>query len=278
MKKNIVLLLFTFISVGLFSFVLISKTGKAGYTGSPGESTCNNCHNSYALNSGTGSVNIRTNIPNDQYEPDSVYQISITVAKSGVSLFGFGCEALMPNNTSVGTFTVTDVTHTQQLTASNGRKNMTHKLNGGASADSAVFHFNWQAPSSNVGNINFYFTGVCANGNNANSQDYVYKNFHTITPSPFFGIEDVKQPYTDLEIKPFSVAQMIDIRFILKEAADIEFQLLTMDGKQVQSLAYKDQFPGQKEYTLYTSGLQAGIYILQAQINQAFVTRKFLLV
>lgn len=277
MKKRIVLISLVFLSITLSSYVIISKSGKAGYTGSPGENACNNCHNSYTLNSGTGSISFSSNIPSDLYTPDSVYQITITVRKAGVSLFGFGMEALKTGNTSAGLFIVTNSLRTQILTAGNGRKNMTHKLNGGAFPDSSVFTFNWQAPSTNVGPVTFYYSGVCANGNNLNSLDYVYKGSHVVTSASTVGVESTNEPYADLEVKPFPMGQLIDVNFNLKEVADIKMYLLGLDGKVHKSVSYKDQEPGQKSYTIFTSDLNSGVYFLQAEINGVGVTRKFML-
>jgi hypothetical protein len=50
-----------------------------------------------------------------------------------------------------------------------------------------------------------------------------------------------------------------------------------MDGKIVYSADYSDQAPGAKSYSIITSQMNAGIYILQAEINGVGVTRKFLL-
>ncbi|HRH37623.1 MAG TPA: hypothetical protein PK760_04730, partial [Flavobacteriales bacterium] len=55
------------------------NNGKAGRTGAPGENTCvNSCHNSYALNSGTGSIMLAsTNMTNWQYVPGQTYTINV---------------------------------------------------------------------------------------------------------------------------------------------------------------------------------------------------------
>lgn len=277
MKKRIVLVMFGLLSIILSSFVIISKSGKAGYTGSPGENACNQCHNSYALNSGPGSISFRSNIPGDMYSPDSVYQITLIVRQAGVSLFGFGMEALKTGNANAGLFIVTNSIRTQLLTAGNGRKNMTHKLSGGAFADSSVFSFNWQAPSTNVGPVTFYYSGVCANGNNLNGLDYVYKGSHTISSTSTVGLESANEPYADLQIIPFPLGQLIDVKFNLQEVADIKMHLLGLDGKMYRSVSFQDQEPGQKTYTIFTSDLNSGVYFLQAEINGVGVTRKFLL-
>ena len=277
MKKRIVVFAFTLLSLCLFSFVMIKKAGKAGNTGSPGENTCTSCHNSFALNSSTGSISFSSNIPNDSYTPDSVYQLSVVVRKPGISLFGFGLEALKLGNTSTGIFTVTDAVRTQILTAANGRKNMTHKLNAGASTDSSVFTFNWKAPSTNVGNITFYYSGVCANNNNASNLDHVYNGSHTISSTSTVGIEEIKIPYADLEVRPFPSGGFVEVHFLLEEYADIQLRLISLDGKVIKTESLENQYPGEKSFTVYTSGLNTGIYILQAQINDIAVSRKFML-
>jgi hypothetical protein len=277
MKKIIALSLFAIVSITLPSYIILNKTGKVGFTGAPGENACNNCHNSFAINSGTGSIKIATNIPNDQYAPSTTYQISVTVAKPGTNLFGFGCEVLTSTNGNAGTLAVTDAAHTQKLNAANGRVNMTHKLNGGANPDSTVFTFNWTSPATDIGTIKFYFSGVCANGNNLNSLDNVYKGSHTITASPTFGIED-ELPYSDLKIIPRYDNQSVNIRLMLNENANVAMNLTALDGKQISQVNYQDQEPGEKEYTIQTQGLTSGVYVLQARINQYNLSRKFLLV
>jgi len=277
MKKRIALVLIALGCVGLFSFTFLSKSGKAGYTGSPGENSCNYCHNTYALNSGTGSLSFSSNIPADIYTPDSIYHITLVVRQFGIGLFGFAMEALKTGNTNAGTFMVTNTTRTQILTAANTRKSMTHKLSGGLFNDSAVFNFDWKAPTTNVGAITFYFTGVSANQSNSNSGDYVYKGSHTISSTSTVGIESSEEAYADLEVRPFPMGQLIDVNFNLNEPANVNLHLTTMDGKIVYSAYYVNQVPGAKSYTILTSQLNAGIYILQAEINGVVLTRKFLL-
>jgi len=278
MKTKIIIGVFCIVSLASLSFTLLNKTGKAGFTGSPGEQSCNNCHNSFALNSGDGSVRLETNIPNDHYMPDSVYEISVIVSKPGVGLFGFGLEALDGDELNAGTFTVTDGLRMQQLTAPNGRKNMTHKLNGGASTDSAVFTFNWKAPSEAIGDITFYFTGVCANNNNSNNQDYVYRSNHTISQSPTLSISDQKEDVSSLMIRPFPNGQLVEVGFYLHEMSDVSMSIITLDGKVVGTQDHKLQSQGEKSYTFLTDHLNGGVYIFQAIVNGKGFTKKFFLV
>ncbi len=277
MKKKIALGIIVIVSVGLLSFQVIKKAGKAGNTGSPGENSCNQCHNSFAINSSDGFIKFSSNIPGDIYEPDSVYTINVTVGKPGVSLFGFGLEALKTGNTSTGTFIITNSIRTQQLTAANGRLNMVHKLIGGAFPDSAVFSFDWRAPSTNVGPITFYYSGVCADSSNNALGDYVYKGSHTISSTSTVGIANNGDLNSSLIIRPFPSGQFVDVILNLNANEDIELSLLSMDGKLLQTNFYPQEQPGEKTFTMYTHELNSGVYILQAKVGNQMVTKKFLL-
>ncbi len=275
MKKIIVLSVFAIISITLPSYMILSKNGKAGYTGSPSESSCNYCHNSYPLNSGGGSIKMVTNIPNDMYAPSTTYQISVIVGKPGVSLFGFGCEVLTADVTNVGTFAVTDAVRTQKINAPNGRPNMTHKLDGGAFTDSSVFTFNWTSPATNEGDVTFYYTGVCANENNLNSLDYVYKGSHTITPSPVFSVEE-ESVFTNLKVFPALDNEWVNVHLTLRESSNVLIDIVGLDGSPVIHKSYIDQQLGEQKYLLPVNHLSAGVYVLKASIGKTSISRKFI--
>src|SRR5207249_8655300 len=92
-KRNIKLIV---LCIMLFSWATIvyafSFGPPASNTGAPGEGTCNSCHDSFALNSGGGSVTI-TGLP-QKYTPGMRYDITVTVAKSDRSRWGFQITAL----------------------------------------------------------------------------------------------------------------------------------------------------------------------------------------
>ncbi|MFN0203260.1 MAG: choice-of-anchor V domain-containing protein [Bacteroidia bacterium] len=169
-----------FISVGAN---ILSSTGKDGVAGSPNEGTCANsgCHTSFALNSGPGSVVISSNIPNDQYVPGTLYQMSVTVSQQGVNLFGLCTEALTSANTNAGGLTITMGLETQIKTAANGRKCVTHKSNGGAGTNTKEFKFNWLAPAAGTGAVTFYTSGMASNASGTKTGDYIYSTTKVFT-------------------------------------------------------------------------------------------------
>lgn len=152
---------------------ILKKAGRAGNTGSPGEKNCGECHGSN--NQSGGSISITSNIPASGYKPDSTYTVEVTVARAGLGLFGMGVECLTNStNANAGLFIITNANETQILTAGNGRKNVTHKLNGGAASNSKTFTFDWKAPVAGTGTVTFYGAGVAGNGNNNDSGDFPY--------------------------------------------------------------------------------------------------------
>ncbi|MFM2207943.1 MAG: hypothetical protein RL213_1918 [Bacteroidota bacterium] len=166
----------------------MSSTGIAGRTGSPGETNCTSCHTSFPLNSAGGSVTLNNpNMPGNVYTPGQTYSMSLTVARTGVNLFGFGLEALNAAGQNAGTLNVTDAASTQIKNATVtgiSRRNLVHTAGGGSGAGSKTFNFSWTAPAIGTGTVTFYFAGNCVNGNTLSSGDYVYTGSLSLTEAP----------------------------------------------------------------------------------------------
>jgi hypothetical protein len=162
----------------------LDSNGIAGRTGSPGETTCatSGCHSSFSLNSGPGSTTITSTVPSSGYVAGTTYSVSVIVAQSGFSLFGFGFEALNSSNASAGTLSITNTASTK-LQNSGSRVNVVHTLNGGAAANAKTFTFNWTAPATSTGNVTFYAAGNAANKNGNTSGDYIYSKTLVVLPA-----------------------------------------------------------------------------------------------
>lgn len=262
------------IVLGLSAFSFLKKDGKEGYTGSPGEQSCNACHNTFALNSGPGDIRVVSNIPGNEYTPGATYQISVIVKQTGRSLFGFGLEALKSDNSNAGTLTVTDAVRTKKVTnAGNGRINMTHKLNGGATADSSVFTFDWTAPATNVGAITFYFAGVAADNSNSNANDYVYDDTYIINSTSTVSVEEE-------ELSALQILQLtngVQVSMNLLTSGKLDLRLIGMDGKLIQERVYENLNAGNQQLIIPTNGISAGVYVIQATFNQKVFSRKVFL-
>jgi len=183
--RKLITALLPFFAVILFTSEQFSDDGRAGYTGSPGETDCTTCHASFPVNSGGGNITFQNpGMPLNEYIAGQTYTMSVTVSRTSNNLFGFGFEALTNLNDNAGTLLITDAAATQiktRVVTSVTRRNVVHQLNAGAASGSKTFNFSWTAPASGSGPVGFYFAGVAADGNANDNNDYVYKSSLTVT-------------------------------------------------------------------------------------------------
>jgi hypothetical protein len=276
-------IIFSSLIVGIaLSSSIMDDNGRAGYTGSPGEVTCNttNCHNSFLLNSGNGSVSASCTMVNWNYEPLTTYSISIKVAKPTVNLFGFAAEILSSSNVNAGTIIVTDNVHTQIKTRTVtgvSRRNIVHKLNGGASADSAVFTFNWTAPDTIAGDIIMYFAGNAANANGNVSGDYIYTNTQLISPATVNKTDEL------ITTDPFSVypnpaKENISLHYSLPKNEMVEVKLYSLSGSLCYSLLKTYKSSGKIDDLIdIPAECLPGLYLLSLESPSGRISRKLMI-
>lgn len=250
-KINFPLWLIAFSSV-FFIYGVLSSDGKAGKTGAPGENTCVQCHSGSAVNSGSGSISINTaSMINGEYELGQTYDLSVTVEQTGLSLFGFSIVALDANGNSVGTLMAGADNHSDAATISGiTRQYLTHDFNGGATADSHTFGFQWTAPTEDFGVITFYASGNAANGNEASSGDNVYSTSAQIQPVQPIGIAESKESM--LLWNPSSMELGVNGNVI----ENCQWEIFDVNGRLVLSKK------GQTNQTIKVSDLQKGIYLV----------------
>lgn len=271
--KFISFLLLSFIFV-VFTSEMMSDNGKAGYTGSSGETKCTNCHNSYALNSGGGSVVLTSDMVNWQYEPGYTYNITATVSRNGNNLFGIGFEALTSTNTNAGTLASSD-SHTQIKTktvSSVVRRNIVHTLNGGASSNSMAFHFTWTAPASNIGDVHMYFCGVAANSNGNENLDYVYDGTQLVTPMSGTSTSEINGEKM-FSVYPNPASDVVNISTGFTGENPTMIKLYDHTGKQITELAAANK----GETNLNISNYSKGIYFLCAENGDQKLSKKIVI-
>lgn len=158
-----------------------SSVPPQGYTGATG-SYCTDCHSSFALNSGGGSVT-PIGLPSGGYTLAGYYKFSlkITHGTANRKRWGFSIKAVDGSGNPAGTL--------------NGQTAFKSKPNG-----SELSHFNaattsfastytydsltWVAPGTNVGPVTFYYVGNAASGTNpsdGNANDYIYSGSTVIS-------------------------------------------------------------------------------------------------
>ena len=153
----------------------------ASHSGAPGEVSCTGCHSGSA-NSGPGNINYLIGNGPNTYSPNELFAIFFSMDEEDVNQFGFQTVALKSsNNSNAGTFSLTDEENTR-LMSGMGRTYVGHTVCG-ADVDppgSIQWSFNWQAPGSDVGDINFYLSSLATNHNHSTSGDHTYTQMLTL--------------------------------------------------------------------------------------------------
>jgi uncharacterized protein (TIGR03437 family) len=166
-------------------FAKADSTGAdPGYSGAPGDSTCISCHGT-TLNSGTGSVKISF-ANGTTYIPGQSQVVTVTIADPTAKRWGFEASPRLssaPTTTGAGTVSTAD-SNTRIAGMSGTLQWITHSLAGtrNGTTGGVSFNFNWTAPATDVGAVNFYVAANAANGNNLDdSGDKIYTTKATLT-------------------------------------------------------------------------------------------------
>lgn len=278
--------LFTTIAFTVFAIILtagvMDDNGRAGVTGAPGELTCNqtSCHNSYALNSGTGSVSATSTMNNWTYIPGTTYSISVKVRRIGNVLFGVGAEVLKPNGDNAGTLVVTNTSRTSiksRLIGSYYRRSIVHTLNGGRLNDSCVFTFNWTAPSTNIGDVTLYAAGNCSNNNTTAVGDYIYTMNQLISPDLTSGVNDLLQSSHSFTLFPVPASEFVTLRLDNLNTSEGSITLTDMSGKNIETLFSGTLNAGLFEKQLSLPSVKSGTYLITVQTAEGSRTKRLMI-
>lgn len=152
----------------------------SGYSNAPGEDNCTECHTSYPLNSGKGSVQI-TGLPHD-YLPQRQVPVTVTTSDPQALIFGFQITAVDPTGATVGTFSVpagpAPRAQIVEATIGTGDRQYAEQTTNGlfdpAVQGSNSWTFTWTTPAVRTGKVTFYAVGNAADSNGSPSGDFIY--------------------------------------------------------------------------------------------------------
>ena len=258
------------------SFIMkYSSFGLAGYTGSPGESTCGNCH-AGGKSSTTVDISSIPTFTNNMFDPGSTYTINISVSNSFFTDFGFGCEILNPQDSSAGTMTL-PMTGVKFVTAFNGRQNAVHtSIKTGLG--SSTFSFEWVAPPS--GSVTIYAAGNAVDFSGTVGGDKANSTFLTLGVTSFAGvIEKSSKNISGLTIFPNPSSQNINFKYFLTTNANVMAVLCDINGKEVTELFNEKQMVGLQIFrSTLSSSFARGIYVLKFLVNEKQCTQRLIIV
>lgn len=279
MKKHLIIICsLSAIFLTTSAFIIKYSTGIAGRTGSPGESTCSSCHSSgsgVTTTSITGSPAFTGN----QYIPGQTYTVSITVASTTLSHFGFDCEILNgTTSSSTNAGTITAISGSSQTMNSGSRKNAVHisTATGSGSPSSKTFNFKWVAPLS--GNAVIYTAGLAVNNNGSDgSGDLVKTATLSLTPNTTTGVTEVAG-ITGISVYPNPSKDNLSIDYYLLKDGKVTISLYDLQGKELESMMNETQSAGSHTGQFkYSAAIESGVYFLKIALDQQVIAQRMII-
>jgi hypothetical protein len=286
MKKNITIVLAGIITILAASrFGIKQSTGYAGYTGSPGESTCANpgCHGGGSSSAKGVTITSSPTFSNDQYVPGTLYTLSVTIGATGFSWFGFGCEILDTNTANAGTMQAQG-SGVKFLNAGS-RKNATHTTPK-SGTDAATFVIKRKAHELEKATI--YVCGNAVNHNNTTTGDLpIPAKFELLAVPPPEDTtstvdtttsikKNIPEPLSQVNVFPNPASGFTTISYVLKATSTVAIQLTDIGGRQVRQFFKTAQNPGEHSEILNLYTVPRGVYFVKIVVNELPVASKLL--
>ncbi|HEX9951533.1 MAG TPA: choice-of-anchor V domain-containing protein [Rubricoccaceae bacterium] len=231
------------------------------------------CHDSYALNSGTGSVSVSvpSAVQPGQTVPVTVTVVNTTTPAPGSATGrrqGFEIAARDASGAITGTSTVTDAANTRATFGAD--RTITHTTTG---TTRSSWTFNWTAPNAPA-TVRFTAAGNAANGGDLNGSggnsagDYIYTTAQTVSVGGL-AAGDAPEAAPRLALgapHPNPVRTGVAaLRLTLAEAADVRVRLVDGRGRTVRVVADERRAAGANTLLVRTDGLAPGLYFVVAE-------------
>jgi hypothetical protein len=257
-----------------------SNAAPLGSTGAPGDFTCakSGCHVGSELNAGLAQLNLDFNTSAQNYQPNEVYDMSVSLTQQGIERFGFQVLALNAQNENVGEFIITDSarTQTQQgVGPYQGKTYLTYKYAGTNpfSAGLGKWDFKWKAPSTNQGEIKIFVAAVAANNDGTDLGDTVYTKQFALQGT-VSSISDFNNSPFNFTVFPNPATDKLTINFAEKTSENIALQISDLQGKKVFA---ETIHPATKGTQINVSSFAKGTYILSVQNGEKLSTQKVII-
>ncbi|WP_299048901.1 choice-of-anchor V domain-containing protein [uncultured Polaribacter sp.] len=257
MKKHYIFK-FALLLIPASAFTLLSFSSGIGgsRSGSPGDggASCVSCHQPGATFN-TSAI-ITTNIPEDGYDTNTDYQITINTTSTAP---GYGFQVTserLDNNGKVGTFIATSGTAVQ-----NGGSALSHSQR----SSTGDWTFTWRSPATDVGDVKFYAAINAVNNANGNRGDEVI----TISSESVnvLGISEAQR--LDFDLFPNPASDQLTIQLPSgSEQATVQF----FDYLGRLALTQEISF-GNEEINV--SNLNSGVYLLRVLSDDKIGSQKF---
>ncbi|MFK7971017.1 MAG: T9SS type A sorting domain-containing protein [Bacteroidia bacterium] len=277
MNKLYLTIVLAFIFIGGISSSLISFSSgaPAGRAGSPisNGNTCATagCHASFPLNSGTGTLQVTTDIPADGFIAGNTYKVDIAMVEAGITRFAFESVPYGENTMgSAGNITISDAMRTKTV---NGGANtfVTHTFNGISGNAASTWSYDW-TPNADDDSVTFYASGMASNNNGSTAGDRIY-NVSTGARRQFGVSITPEKNIASLKAFPSPASQNLFVSFESRVSEPTSIVLLDLQGREVYR--YEDYLkPGEFSNVINVNNFPTGIYTLRVRMGKEVASRK----
>ena len=229
--------------ISLLLFAYTSVAPPAGRTGGFGEPTCatSGCHNSFPLNSGSGSVTIT--VP-ESYTSGDRFPIIVTVSDPDARRWGFELSARTLSGQQAGNLIAGTDGFSQLLNSPSSIQYIGHTALGtqGGTTGSVSFNLQWEAPDVSAGPVIFHAAGDGSDGSYSPLGDRIYTTSATSQQQQITGqppsVSDggiVNSADFSAAVSPGLIVSLFGTNLTRDGATELTF--FGSDGKLVTTLA-----------------------------------------
>lgn len=254
------------IGMGAMNNAYTSSTGAPGnYSGAPGDGTCASCHFGGAS---AAAASLSTNIDTSGYIPGQKYTISVSVADSSCTTFGFEVSSKAKTGGKAnGAIAITNSSQTH-LASTN---HVTHTFAGRVSSNhTKKWSFQWTAPIAGSGNIGIYGAFIAANGNGSDQGDVIVLKNITVKENvaATAGIAISGAAAGKVGVYPNPVNETLHCSILLEKQSLVNISLFDLNGHLAKVLTRNTEMSaGMQQMSFGINELSSGLYILNVNTS-----------
>jgi hypothetical protein len=246
----------------------------------PANENCTQCHSTYGLNQGTGTLEL-IGLP-QAYTPEMTYQLTVTLTDIGQIRWGFELTSILENGDQGGELNFVD-TNVQLSQGPGTARDYLKQTSAGSfpgQIGSATWDIEWTAPGVGQGEVGFFMTGNGANNNGSTTGDFIYAVNYVVTEGqvgvhPETGLQPVTHLLVETYPNPFNPAT--ELSFSLPASADVRLEVFDTSGDLVTTLVDDFRTAGVHTASFDASGLASGLYLYRLSAGDLNAAGKLVL-
>lgn len=249
-----------------------SPPGRAGAPddgdGSPGNSgSCwdAGCHNTFAINSGGGTISLTTP---GFYAPGDTLDLQVSVDHAGAARYGFQITARDASGQPAGSWIAGTGS---QVTILNPNY-VTHQL----ASTLSTWSIRWIAPDNvAAGDVVFYYAGNAADGRFNAANDYVYTGQKTVAISTSAETTANHRSVFVESVYPNPADDVLYVRYAAPSPAEIS--LFDLEGRLRERRFVAETGAATADAPIAVDALPVGVYLLRVTADGREFTRPVLI-